>query len=106
MLRQGRKERRQWHVRQSWDASSQPDMLGEAGEAELLFHLALQAAWTAGSDAGCRSVAGIPFTGSLGATEAALAAAGRDLVAHPDDEVLRRAVSVLGESKRRLTESA
>ena len=74
-----------------------------AVQAQLLFHLALRCGAAAGSQEADSGVAEIARVGSSHAVDAALAMAGSDLAAHPDDEVLRRAVLVLDQSKRRLT---
>ena len=71
----------------------------------LLFHLALRVAAMSSAQGREGAIGDISSNGSPAEADAALALAGRDLAAHPDDEVLRRAVLVLDESKQRLADS-
>lgn len=91
-------------MRDLCDVPSLREMIdGGAGtEGQMLFHLALRWAAGGGPDERSTIAAAIAGSGSSDAVGVALVVAGHDLAAHPDDEVLRRAVLVLAETKRRL----
>lgn len=96
--------RRPMPVCDRWGALGEEEILDE-DDGEMLFHLALRAASVTDSRVRDRVIAEIAGNGSPRAAEVALVAASHRLAAHPDDELLRRAVLVLDESTRSLAKS-